>query len=292
MHISTETLPKPTQRQLEFQDLELGLFIHYGLPTYTGYDNRGQDSPGEFKPQSVDCDSWMAAAKAMGARFAVLTTRHEEGFCLWPTATTSYSVASSPYRDGHGDVVREFIDACDRHGVVPCLYHPSMHDAHHVFQPGDPADWPDGFFTSTNKRLSDPARLDNFITMQRQQVRELLTNYGPIRYLWLDHMTETHGIIDATTVTRFWDAIIEEARRWQPECLLLKCEIYLTATGMRGPGSMEGGPRTRFGTRVAERMCGSLFGSRSPTLFMAPSMSYGSPTQFSAGTGIGMVSTT
>ena len=255
MHISTETLPKPTQRQLEFQDLELGLFIHYGLPTYTGYDNRGQDSPGEFKPQSVDCDSWMAAAKAMGARFAVLTTRHEEGFCLWPTATTSYSVASSPYRDGHGDVVREFIDACDRHGVVPCLYHPSMHDAHHVFQPGDPADWPDGFFTSTNKRLSDPARLDNFITMQRQQVRELLTNYGPIRYLWLDHMTETHGIIDATTVTRFWDAIIEEARRWQPECLLLKCgDLFEPRRGCEDRGPWRAG-RVPALARVSPRGC-------------------------------------
>jgi alpha-L-fucosidase len=239
VHISNDGLPRPSQRQLEFQELELGLFIHYGLPTYTGYGKRGQDSPSEFKPEYVDCDNWMETAKAMGARFAVLTSRHEEGFCLWPTATTEYSVASSPYKEGHGDVVREFIEACKRHDIVPCLYHPSMHDAHHVFQPGDSFDWPDGFFGSTNRRLSDPSALDRFIVMQRQQVRELLTNYGPITYLWLDHMTEKHGILEPTMVTRFWDAIIQESRQWQPECLLLKCEIYLSrdkdaVTGVHG----------------------------------------------------------
>ena len=239
MHIRNTPSPKPTSKQLAFQDLELGLFIHYGLPTYTGTANTGQHSPTKFDPENLDCDNWMETAKAMGARFAVLTTRHEEGFCLWPTETTSYSVASSPYRDGQGDVVREFIEACERHGIAPCLYHPSMHDAHHVFKLGDPVDWPDGYFASTNKRLADRATLDNFIEMQRQQVRELLTNYGPITYLWLDHMVETHGIIEPGIVTRFWDAIIEEARRWQPDCLLLKCEIYLSRdrdarTGVHG----------------------------------------------------------
>lgn len=239
MHTRNTPSPKPTSKQLAFQDLELGLFIHYGLPTYTGTANTGQHSPTKFNPDNLDCDNWMETAKAMGARFAVLTTRHEEGFCLWPTETTTYSVASSPYRNGQGDVVREFIEACERHDIVPCLYHSSMHDAHHVFQPGDPVDWPDGYFASMNKRLADRATLDKFIEMQRQQVRELLTNYGPITYLWLDHMVETHGIIESSIVTRFWDAIIEEARRWQPDCLLLKCEIYLSRdrearTGVHG----------------------------------------------------------
>lgn len=236
--ISTGTshLPKPTSAQLSFQDLELGLFVHYGMGTYTGSDNRGRDDPHNFRPQEVDCDNWMRTAKAMGARFAVFTTRHEEGFCLWPTRTTAYSVSSSPYRDGRGDIVREFVEACRRHDIKPCLYHPSFTDAHHVFQPGDPITWYEEWFRTTNGRLGERGALERFIAMQREQLHELLTDYGDITYLWLDHMTETQGILSAPMVTQFWDAITEEARHCQPDCLLLKCDVYLSRDGQAQTG--------------------------------------------------------
>ena len=120
-------LPKPNADQLAFQDLELGLFIHFGMTTFTdeGTGARGSHPPEVFNPTALDCDNWMEVAKTMGARFAVLTARHEEGFCLWPTQTTDYSIRHSSYQCGRGDVVREFVDACRRHGIKPCLYHPS-----------------------------------------------------------------------------------------------------------------------------------------------------------------------
>ena len=98
---------KPTPQQLAFMDLELGLFIHFGLSTYTGQiSGDGRQPASKFNPTGeIDCDQWMEAAKLMGAKYAVLTARHEGGFCLWQTDTTEYSVKNSPWKDGKGDVV-------------------------------------------------------------------------------------------------------------------------------------------------------------------------------------------
>ena len=80
-------IPRPNARQLAFQELELGLFIHFGIMTFGHSASNGRGSPAMFDPTDLDCDNWMATARAMGARFAVLTTRHEEGFCLWVRST-------------------------------------------------------------------------------------------------------------------------------------------------------------------------------------------------------------
>lgn len=229
-------LPKPSSAQLAFQDLELGLFIHYGMITYTRYSEPGRHSPEKFNPIALDCDNWMEVAKAMGAKFAVLTVRHQEGFCLWPTKSTEYSVKNSPYK---GDVVREFVESCRRYGIKPCFYHCSLMDAHHLFKPGDPYEWHKEWFETTNKRLSQPGSFERFLSIQKQQIRELLTEYGEITYLWLDHITETQGILIPDLIEKFWCEIISEARQLQPNCLLLKCDIFLTRdkeakTGVHG----------------------------------------------------------
>jgi len=223
-------IPLPNAQQLRFQELGLGLFIHFGMNTFTGEGTggRGEHPADIFNPTDLDCDDWMRVAASMGARFAVLTARHEEGFCLWPTATTTYSVAASPWRDGNGDVVGEFVAACRRHGIAPCLYHPSYMDARHVFKPGDPIAWHEDWFATTNRRLAEPGAAERFQAMQVAQIRELLTRYGDITYLWLDHIGETQGILEPAAVERFWLAIVDEARRLQPECLLLKADVYLS----------------------------------------------------------------
>ncbi|MDD5675358.1 MAG: alpha-L-fucosidase, partial [Chitinivibrionales bacterium] len=223
-------LPKPNKMQLAFQELELGLFIHYGLRTYPNGSGPGQGfySPQEFNPTALDCDNWMETAQAMGAKFVVFTARHEEGFCLWPTRTTDYSLKSSPYKNGKGDVVLEFVEACRRHGLKPCLYHPSYMDAHHTFKPGDPATWHKEWFATTRKRLAEPGAAQRFTALQRAQMHELLTDYGPITYLWLDHITETQGILDPAAVDAFWGEIAAEARACQPDCLLMKNDLYLS----------------------------------------------------------------
>ena len=223
-------LAKPNAKQLAFQDLELGLFIHFGMNTFTGEGTggKGDAPPCTFDPTALDCDNWMEVAAAMGAKFAVLTSRHEEGFCLWPTETTNYSVKHSAYKDGRGDVVREFVDACLRHDIKPCLYHSSYMDAHHIFKEGDPINWHKEWFHSTRKRLSEPGAAERFTQMQVAQIRELLSRYGDITYLWLDHVGETQGILDGDAIDTFWTAIIEEARRLQPDCLLLKADVGLS----------------------------------------------------------------
>lgn len=223
-------LPKPNRMQYEFMQLEMGLFIHYGMNTYSGQGTGGSGrfSPNIFNPTELDCDNWMEVAKAMGAKYAVLTARHEEGFCLWPTKTTDYSIRNSPYKNGKGDIVREFVDACRRHGIKPCLYISSYMDAHHIFKPGDPISWHQEWFKTTRERLAEPGAAERFTKMQVEQIRELLTNYGPITYLWMDHIGETQGILDPVAVDKFWVQIVDEARRLQPECLLLGPDVALS----------------------------------------------------------------
>jgi alpha-L-fucosidase len=157
----------------------------------------------------------------------VLTTRHEDGFCLWPTATTPYSVKSAPWKQGHGDAVREFVDACRRHGLQPGLYHAGLMDSRHLFQPGDKSAWYRDWFETTNRRLAEPGALERFTRMQCAQIRELLTGYGPIPYLWLDHIGETQGILDGAMVDAFWSAVVREVRACQPDCIVMKLDAWL-----------------------------------------------------------------
>lgn len=235
-------LPKPNRMQYEFMQLEMGLFIHYGMNTYSGQGTGGSGrfSPEIFTPTQLDCNNWMEVAKAMGAKYAVLTARHEEGFCLWPTNTTDYSIRNSPYKNGKGDIVREFVEACRRHGIKPCLYISSYMDAHHIFKPGDPISWHQEWFKTTRERLAEPGAAERFTKMQVEQIRELLTNYGPITYLWMDHIGETQGILDPVAVDQFWVQIVDEARRLQPGCLLLSMDIALTRDA-QAEGGVHGG---------------------------------------------------
>lgn len=196
-----QLIAKPTKRQLVFQDLDLGLFIHFGLPTYTGKssgDGPSKDPATLFNPKKLACEQWMEVAKSMGATYVVLTARHEGGFCIWPTRTTDYSVKSSPWKDGKGDVVREYVDACRKHGLKVGFYHSSWHDA-------NLQDWRDGDYF----HKKGPEALETFTKLQEQQLTELLTNYGPIDYLWFDHH-------DANP---FWQRIDATVRKIQPDCI-------------------------------------------------------------------------
>src|SRR5258708_3120931 len=119
------TLAKPTPAQFAFQDLELGVFIHYSIDVYAAPGCPPGGTPASaFNPTELNAQQWVSAAEAMGATYAVLTARHEEGFCLWPTKTTDYSVTSSPFKGGKGDIVREFVGACRNHAIKPDPYNP------------------------------------------------------------------------------------------------------------------------------------------------------------------------
>ena len=103
---------KPSPQQSEWQDLEFGVIIHFGTNTFLDREwGDGKASPQIFAPTQFDPDQWMRVIKAAGAKYVVLVAKHHDGFCLWPTGQTDYSVKNSPWKQGHGDVVRQVFDA-------------------------------------------------------------------------------------------------------------------------------------------------------------------------------------
>lgn len=154
----------PTPAQLSWQHDAMGVFFHYGLNTFHGKEwSDGTLPAASFNPSGLDAEQWVQTAASMGAKYVVVTAKHHDGFCLWPTATTDYSVASSPWRGGNGDVVAEVAAACRKFGIKLGIY----------LSPWDrnAACYPD-------KEAYD----DFYLT----QLRELCSNYGELSELWFD----------------------------------------------------------------------------------------------------------
>ncbi|MGD0518148.1 MAG: alpha-L-fucosidase [Thermoguttaceae bacterium] len=210
-------LAKPTPLQLAFQDMELGVFIHYSIDTYGS--RSGAFPASAFNPTELNAEQWVLAAKAMGAKYMVLTARHEQGFCLWPTATTDYSIKSSPYKDGKGDIVREFVDACRKNDMKAGLYNPPwIDDNWDANQPGFVRSGSNSDITKYN----DPAIYEKVLKKESEQLRELMTNYGLLVFFWDDHF----GRSDALGATprdgklrELYATLAKQAHELQPDCL-------------------------------------------------------------------------
>jgi len=183
----------PTARQIEYQSWELGLFLHFGLRTfYEGFrdfDERKM-SPEAFQPSELDCASWAKIAREAGFKYTIMTAKHHDGFALWPSSTTGFSVASSSWRSGKGDVVREFLEACRGAGLKSGLY----------YSP----------FDADSPVYADARAYDDFFI---QQVSELLEPYGEIDILWFDGCGSEGHEYD-------WPRITAEIRRMQPNILI------------------------------------------------------------------------
>lgn len=156
--------PVPSASQLLWQRDELALFLHFGVNTFTDREwGDGRESPSIFAPSRLDARQWARVARECGFRAMVLTAKHHDGFCLWPSRTTTHTVASSPWRGGRGDVVREFVDACRAEQLRVGLYC-SPWDRHEPVYGDSP-------------RYND---------LYATQLTELLTQYGPIHEVWFD----------------------------------------------------------------------------------------------------------
>ena len=182
---------KPSPQQVEWQDLEVGVIIHFGLNTFQDREwGDGTADPGIFNPTGFDAEQWMRAIKASGARYVVMVAKHHDGFCLWPTEQTNYSVKSSSWKDGKGDVVREVSSAARKYGLKFGVYL-SPWDRH-------------------EPRYSNSAEYDKYYAAQ---LDELAQNYGELTEFWLD------GAGSAGHVYNF-PRIIEELRTYQPNTLV------------------------------------------------------------------------
>jgi alpha-L-fucosidase len=185
--------PTPTPRQLEYQDWEFGVFLHFGIRTfYEGHrdwDGKPMD-PSGFNPTEFDCDQWVRTAKEAGAAYMVLTAKHHDGFANWPSERSDFTVAQTPWKDGKGDVIREFTDACRRGGVHPGIYY-------------SPAEWHRPDFKD------EKAYDEHFIG----QISEILSGYGQIDILWFDGCGSEEHQYD-------WPRICSEIRKLQPEMLI------------------------------------------------------------------------
>ena len=216
-------LAKPTGQQLAFQDLELGAFIHYSIDTHGGVSGRMPASA--FNPPRLDAEQWVLAAKAMGARYAVLTARHEQGFCLWPTATTPYSVKNSPYKDGKGDIVREFVDACRKHGLKPGLYtSPWIDDHFDANTLGLAAGKGNGDFD----KYDDPDHYTKVWRKEMLQMRELLRGYGPLVFFWDEHYGRSDSLgpdPQGGRLRELYADLGKRARQLQPGMLYLGPDV-------------------------------------------------------------------
>lgn len=209
----------PTPRQREWQELERTAFIHFGVNTFTGREwGTGLEDPDIFQPTDLDPEQWMAALKDGGFELVILTAKHHDGFCLWPSKYTDHDVGSSSWRDGEGDVVREVAAAAHGAGLKFGVYL-SPADLHELEASGGRYDngsepTPSEIPTPVEGEEIDANRnftytVDDYNRYFLNQLYELLTEYGPIDEVWFDGANPEPGTDQTYNETVWFDLVRE-----------------------------------------------------------------------------------
>jgi alpha-L-fucosidase len=172
IEVDGHRLAVPTPQQAAWQDLELGMFIHIAPQTWQDSERDDLSTPASaINPEKLDTEQWVRTADSMGAKYIVFVAKHEGGFCWWPTATTDYSVKSSPWRGGKGDVLKDLAASCKAHGIRLGVYL-------------SPQDRKRGI--GLGGRAKDPAAQAEYEKVFREQLTEVLSNYGEMIEVWFD----------------------------------------------------------------------------------------------------------
>lgn len=197
-------LPLRDENQLAWHEMEMNAFVHFTTNTFTGKEwGYGDESPSIFNPTAYDADQWVRTFKETGFKGVILTCKHHDGFCLWPSQYTEHSVKNSPWRNGEGDVVRDVMRACKKYELKFGVYL-SPWDRNH-------ADY------------GTPAYLEYY----RNQLKELFTNYGPVFEMWFDGANGGDGYyggkrekrsIDGSTYYD-WPTTLQLVRDMEPSIL-------------------------------------------------------------------------
>ena len=165
-------LPKPTPAQLQWEDAEMGMFLHFAPNTWQDLEGDNLSTPlSQINPTKLDTDQWVRTAKSMGAKYFIFVAKHVGGFCWWQTSTTDYSVKETPWQGGKGDVMANVAQSCKKYGLRLGVYLSPADGKHNVDVGG---------------RARDPAQQEAYKRMFRTQLTELLSKYGPIYEVWFD----------------------------------------------------------------------------------------------------------
>lgn len=212
----------PTPQQVVWQQMELTAFLHFSINAFTGREwGDGKEDPNLFNPTELDAEQWVSNLKEAGFKMVILTAKHHDGFCLWPTATTKHSVASSSWKNGQGDVVKELRKACKKYSMRFGVY----------LSPWD----------RNAECYGDSPRYNEFFI---RQLTELLTNYGEVHEVWFDGANgegpnEKKQVYD-------WDTVYETIHRLQP-----KAVMAIMGDDIRWVGNESGlGRETEWSTTV------------------------------------------
>jgi len=202
---------KPSPQQVAWQDLELGAIIHFGPNTFMDREwGDGTADPSVFNPSGVDPEQWMRAAKSAGIKYVVFVAKHHDGFCLWPTAKSQYSIKSSPWKQGQGDLVGDVAAAARKYGLKFGVYL-SPWDRH------EPS-------------YKDSAAYDGHYLAQ---LNELVTSYGELVEFWLDGAGSAGHVYD-------FDRYVENLRVYQPNALVFADAALLKYGDIRWVGNEQG----------------------------------------------------